>query len=321
MGEGAKGVAGLVGACVIWGLSPLFYKLLDHVPATEVLAHRTLWSLAIFGALLSLQSRLQDVVALLRTRRTLALVAVATLMISVNWFTFIWAVQNERTVEAALGYYIFPLAAVLLGVIVLRERLTGFAAVAVTLAATGVLVLTIGLGEAPWVSLLLGVTFGLYGLVKKSLEAGPVVSVTAEVLLFAPVAVAWLVFAQDAGADEATGRDARDTLLLVLSGPMTAAPLVLFSYGARRVRLATVGLVQYLNPSLQFLVAGLILAEAVTVWHGIALPLIWAGLAIYSAAAWRQEKSARRAAITVSTSLGASKKPASELSAKPRSMT
>jgi chloramphenicol-sensitive protein RarD len=192
-------------------------------------------------------------------------------------------------VEASLGYYIFPLVAVAIGALVLRERLDRWQRVAVALAAIAVLVLTVGLGAPPWISLTLATTFGVYGLLKRWVEAGPVVSVTSEVLLFLPIALFYLGWV---ATDRGLALSAPDLALFVASGPLTAVPLMLFSYAAKRVRMATVGLIQYLNPSLQFACAILILNELVTVWHMIAFPLIWLALAVYSTATLRAPREA-----------------------------
>jgi chloramphenicol-sensitive protein RarD len=309
MSDGAKGVLAMVGACTIWGLSGLYYKLLTHVPPLEVLAHRTLWSLVFFAGVLALQGRLGEIRRILATPRVLALVALAGLFISSNWFLFITSIQIGRAVEASLGYYIFPLVAVLLGFAVLREGLSPLKWAAVGLAALAVATLTWGLGVAPWISLALALTFGFYGLIKSRIDAGPVVSVTTEVLCLLPLALVWLWGAHaqgwiglgTQGAGGVYGHDLRDSLILMFSGPITAGPLILFSYASKRLTYATVGLVQYLNPTLQFLVATLAFREPFTAWHGIAFPLIWAGLAIYSLESLRQERSARRPSASTST--------------------
>jgi chloramphenicol-sensitive protein RarD len=289
MSDSAKGVLAMALACTIWGLSPLFYALLSHVPPPEVLAHRTLWSLLIFAGVLAVQGRLRALPASLSSPRKFLLVALSAAMISVNWFLFIYAVGVGRTVEASLGYYIFPLVAVAIGAVVLREGLRRWQGVAVALAAAAVLILTVGVGAPPWISLTLATTFGVYGLLKRWVAAGPVVSVTAEVLLVLPIALGYLAWV---ASDRGLALSPRDLGLFVVSGPMTAVPLMLFSYAAKRVRMATMGLIQYLNPSLQFACAVLILNEIVTVWHMIAFPLIWAALAVYSAATLRAPREA-----------------------------
>lgn len=295
MGEAARGVAALVLACTVWGLSPVYYAELAHVPPLVVLAWRTLWSLVLFGLVLGLQGRLGDLrgafAGLRRTGATLA----AALLVSANWFGFILAVSTGRTVESSLGYFIFPLVAVALGRVVLGERLSALQWGAVALAAAAVLVLTAGLGTAPWIALWLAVTFGLYGLVKARLALGPVVSVAAEVLLLSPIA---LVLVLTAPAPP----DLRTQLLLAFSGVLTAGPLALFAYAARRVRLSTLGLGQYINPTLQFLVAVLWFAEPFTLWHAIAFPMIWLGLLLYSASRIAQERAARRSDSSAGTS-------------------
>ncbi|MDG4648772.1 EamA family transporter RarD [Roseibacterium sp. SDUM158017] len=284
MSDASKGVLAMALACAVWGLSPLFYALLDHVPPLEILAHRTIWSLVTFAAVLTFQRRLAELPRALSTPRLFALTAAAAAMISVNWFLFIYAVGVGRTVEASLGYYIFPLVAVAIGAIVLRESLSAGQKVAVAMAAAAVAVLTVGLGAAPWISLVLATTFGIYGLLKRWVVAGPVVSVAAEVLLFLPLAAGFLAWVW---ATRGMEHSAGDMALFVLSGPLTAVPLMLFSYAARRAAMATIGLIQYVNPTLQFLVAVLVLNEAVTAWHMIAFPLIWAALAVYSVATLR----------------------------------
>ncbi len=306
--DAVRRIAAMLGAFTIWGLSPVFYKLLDHVPPLEVLSHRTLWSGVFFGAVLLLQGRLAQLWAVLARWSALRVVILASLMISVNWFFFIYAIQVGRTVETSLGYYIYPLVSVLFGMLFFAERLSTVSLVAVGLAAVAVGVLTAGLGAAPWMSLILAVTFAIYGVIKKRSAAGPVVSVTAEVMLLVPLAVVWLLGVHFAGWSGLTGRSLgafggswADSLMLMLAGPLTATPLILFSYASKRVSMATIGLVQYLNPTLQFLVATLIFLEPFTIWHKVAFPLIWAALAIYSLDLVRQERAARRASVRSST--------------------
>ena len=309
MSETGKGMIAMIAATVIWGLSGLYYKLLAHVPPLEVLAHRTLWSLVFFGGIILAQRRAGDIVRLLRRPRDLALVAFAAVMISTNWFLFIYSIQVGHAVEASLGYYIFPLVAVLLGMVVYREGLTRPKWLAVTLAAIAVVVLTWGLGVGPWISLALAFTFGLYGLVKKGLAAGPIASVTAEVTLLAPLAVIWLVGVHNLGWEGLVGRnlgafgeDLSTSLLLAFSGVLTGTPLVLFAKASRALPMGSVGVLQYINPSLQFAVAAIAFGEVVTRWHWIALPLIWTALALYSAETFRQDRASRRLARSSATS-------------------
>ncbi|WP_424942857.1 EamA family transporter RarD [Aliiroseovarius crassostreae] len=302
MRDSTKAIAAILLACTIWGLSPLYYKALAHVPPLELLSHRTIWSLVLFGCLLVIQRRLPDLSRLLKDPRGCLLVLLSSLMISANWGGFIISIQIGKVVEASLGYYIFPLVTVLLARLVYGEVLGRGKSIAVALAALAVVILTYGLGVPPWISLFLASTFALYGVIKKSLVAGPVVSVTGEVLLLAPLAVIWLWGVHMQGwtglfdRHLATfGHNLFDSLMLIGSGALTAGPLVLFSYASKQLPLSTVGVVQYLNPSLQFLCAAVIFAEPVTIWHAIALPLIWAALVIYSLVAFRQDRVAKRA--------------------------
>jgi chloramphenicol-sensitive protein RarD len=308
MSETGKGIAAIAGACVIWGLSSIYYKALAHVPPEEVLAHRTLWSFVFFAGVLAVQGRLGALRGLIESRRVWQ-VLLAAVMISTNWFFFIYSVQTGRALGASLGYYIFPLVAVLLGVVIFRERLRFGHGVAVVMAALAVAILTWGLGAAPWISLLLATTFGFYGVVKKGLDAGPVASVTAEVTLLLPLAVLWLVGVHAFGWTGITGRnlavfgdDLRDSLLLAFSGVLTATPLILFSYAARRLGYGLLGLMEYINPTLQFLVASMIFGELVTRWHMIALPIIWVALALYSWVSLRQDRAESSLTPRVSTS-------------------
>lgn len=292
-----KGILAIVLACCIWGFATIYYKTLSQVPPLEVLSHRTLWTLVFFGILLRLQSRFAEVPRLLRGPSG-GRVALAALIVAVNWGLFIWAIQSGYAVQASLGYYIFPLVSVVMGVVLLGEKLTRGQGAAVCLATGAVGVLTWGLGVAPWVALSLAFSFAPYILVKKGLSAPAAVSVTAEVAVLAPLAVAWLAF----HGGGVFGRDLQATWMLPFSGLITGGPLILFSWGAQRVRMSTLGLVQYLNPTLQMFVAVAIFAEPFTVWHKGALAMIWAALALYSAEAWRQDKASRSRAASEGTS-------------------
>ena len=296
-----QGILLMIGACSIWGLSPLYYKLLLHVPPLELLAHRTFWSLVVFAGLLAVQGRLRELRGAVGRPRPALITAVAALMITANWFLFILSVQIGQVRETSLGYYTFPLVAVLLGVVVYKERLGRAQLVAVVLATVAVLVLTVGQGVTPWISLVIAGTFGIYGLLKKGLTVGPVVSVTAEVLILAPIALGWLWWLHSGGGapeDGVFGQDWTTSGLMLLTGPLTALPLILFSYASQRVTMATVGLVQYLNPTLQFICAVAIFAEPFGPLHLAAFALIWAALALYTGAAWRQERARRRVSVT-----------------------
>lgn len=309
MNQTTKGIASIIGATVIWGLSSMYYKLLAHVPPLEVLAHRTIWSLVFFGIVLAFRGKLRELAGLLAQPRALGLVSLAAIAISANWFGFIYAIQIGHAVEASLGYYIFPLVAVVMGMLVFGEVLSRLKWLAVALAALAVLVLTLGLGVAPWISLWLAFTFSIYGVVKKRLAAGPTVSVTAEVVVLAPLALVWLWGVHTQGWTGVVGRNLGifgqswgDSLLLMFSGVLTATPLMLFTTASRSLPLGLVGVMQYINPTLQFAVAALVFAEPVTRWHWIAFPLIWLAVALYSAETLRQDRAARRLAARAGTS-------------------
>ena len=293
MSPSIRPIAALLAVCLMWGLSPLYFHLVAHIPPLEVLCYRTLWSLLLLAAVLAVQGRLGRLRAAVTSRATVGRVALAAALISVNWFAFIYTVSIGQVLEASLGYYIFPLVSVGLGLVFYREGLTPLQWAAVALAALAVVILTVGLGVAPWVALVLATSFGLYGMVKRGIDLGPVTSVTAEVLLLAPLALIWLASHSDTLGD---GFSWHDQGLLALAGPVTGVPLILFAYAARRLRMSTVGLTLYLNPTLQFLCAVLFFGNVVTRWHAIALPLIWLALALYTVSLARAESARRRGA-------------------------
>lgn len=282
MSDAAKGFWILVLTCVVWGLSGIYYKALSGVAPLEVLAHRTLWSMLFIALVQLAKGRLGLVAGALRS----PVILVAAVMISINWFMFIWSVHNGKAIEASFGYYIFPLVAVLLGRIVLGERLSRAQWGAIGLATLGVAVLGVGLGVTPWISLVLAGTFGAYGLLKKRLSFGSATSVLGETILLAPVAIGvlWIYHGQEG---RHFGDDLQTSAMLAFSGVMTGGPLMMFSYAAQRVRMATVGLVQYLNPTLQFATASFLFLEPVTPWHVAALALIWLAIALYTAVTLR----------------------------------
>lgn len=278
LSERRTGFAAIFGTCIVWGLAPIYYFAIKGMPALTILAHRTIWSLVFFALLLGLQGRLRQIGAAVCGPEWPRL-ALAALTISLNWFLFIWAVLAGHAVEASLGYFMLPLVSVALGVLFLRETLGAAQWLAVAIAFVAVLILSRGLGVPPWIALGIATSFGSYGLIKKRVSLGPVASVAAEVAMLSPLALLWLVLA---GPGQGFGSDPLQTGLLIGSGLITALPLVWFSYGAKRVPLTTLGITLYLNPTLQFLAAVLVLAEPFSRWHLIAFALIWLALAIYS---------------------------------------
>ena len=283
MTEPRKGAVAMVLASIIWGLSAIYYKQLSGIPPLEVLCHRTLWSVVVFIFILRLQDRLQDLKLVFLNKKLILGLFWAAAMISINWFFFIWSVHNDRATEASFGYYIFPLVAVLFGLIFFKEQLSLMKWCSVFLAIFAVTTLAISQNILPFVALVLSVTFGIYGALKKQINLGPVLSVTTEVILLLPLAITFLLYWHSSGFGS-FGKDIETTSLLIFSGPMTAVPLMLFSYAARRVQMTSLGIIQYLNPSLQFLVAVFIFAEPFGVSQGIAFGLIWLALFIYTLA-------------------------------------
>lgn len=290
MAQRRMAMAAMILACVIWGVSGIYFHALTGVPAGELLAHRVLWSLALFAAILGATGRLGLVLRALRSPLLPRLV-LAALAISANWLIFIISVLSNHFVQASLGYYIFPLMSVLVGVVLFGERMMRVQALAVGLAALAVAILTWGLGVAPWLSLAIAATFAVYGAAKKGLDLPPIVSVTAELAILAPIAALWLILRPETAGIAAPPPlmgQGWQPLLLVGTCLLTAVPLMLFSQAARLLDLATVGLLQYLNPTIQFLVATLWFREPFTRWHVAAFALIWLALALYSGAALRR---------------------------------
>lgn len=283
MTEPRKGAIAMVLASIIWGLSAIYYKQLSGIAPLEVLCHRTLWSVIVFIFILRLQDRLQDLKLVFQNKKLILGLFWAAAMISINWFFFIWSVHNDRATEASFGYYIFPLVAVLFGLIFFKEQLSLMKWCSVFLAIFAVTTLAISQDILPFVALVLSVTFGIYGALKKQINLGPILSVTTEVILLLPLAIIFLLYWHLSGFGS-FGKNIETTSLLIFSGPMTAVPLMLFSYAARRVQMTSLGIIQYLNPSLQFLVAVFIFAEPFGASQGMAFGLIWLALFIYTLA-------------------------------------
>jgi chloramphenicol-sensitive protein RarD len=277
-----------VGAYGLWGVLPLYLKLLHAVPAEQVLAHRVVWSLVLLAAIVAVLRRGRSIFAAARGRTLLLLVASAA-MIAVNWLIYIWAVQHAHVLEASLGYFINPLVNVALGMAVLGERLRRRQGIAIGVAAAGVAVMALSGGGALWISLSLAVTFGLYGLLRKVVAIDALGGLTVETLLLAPLSVTLLIHAAETGTG-VFGHSLRLDALLLLAGAATAAPLLMFAAAARRMPYATLGLLQYIAPTLQFLQAVLLFGEPLRPLHIVTFALIWAGCALY---AWDSLRAAR----------------------------
>jgi chloramphenicol-sensitive protein RarD len=283
--EQLAGVGYAAAAYVIWGLFPLYFRALDGIPPLEVLAHRIAWSALFLVLLVTARRRWPEVLVQLRARGNLARLSLSAILISGNWLIYIWAVQAEHVVDASLGYFVNPLVSVLLGVAFLREPLSRRQVLAVTLAAAGVLALVVRVGHVPWVALSLALSFGLYGLVRKRTAVDATAGLLGEVAVLAPLALAYLA-AVAARGESHLGAGALQTALLVAIGAVTAVPLIWFAVGIRRLRLATIGLLQYVNPTMQLAIAVLVFGEPFTGAYRLAFACIWAGLAIYTSDVW-----------------------------------
>jgi len=275
--------AALAAFC-IWGLAPLYFRAIGTVPPFEIVAHRVLWSAILLAGLIALlpfTGGFARVRGVLVQPRLLGLLAFTALLTGSNWLVFIWAIDAGRLLEASLGYFINPLVSVALGALFLRERLRPLQAAAVAIACAGVGWRVWQLGSLPWIALFLAGTFGLYGLLRKRAPVEAASGLFIETLLVAPLALAWLVWVGQQGG-LSFGSGARTDWLLPLTGVITAVPLMLFAVGARRLPLATVGFLQYLAPSLNFLVAVLVFREPLDATQLVGFALIWFALAVYS---------------------------------------
>ncbi|MDO8882783.1 EamA family transporter RarD [Pseudotabrizicola sp.] len=283
-------------AYVMWGFLPLYMKVLSHVPPVEVIAHRVLWSLPIALAVIVWLGRTQDLRQAFRTPRTLMMGAATATLISVNWGIYVWAIGAGYALEAALGYYINPLFSVLLGRVLLKERLTWAQWAAIGLAAAAVVLLTVEAGRLPLVALGLTVSWGAYAYLKKSLPIGPNQGFTLEVMLLAPFALGYLVWVQWQGQGHFLQGVGRDDLLLIGTGLVTAIPLMIYANGAKRLRLSTIAMMQYIAPTMIFLIAVFVFGEPFGAVRLIAFPMIWAALVIYTVSMLRARGQAREAA-------------------------
>ena len=279
-GDTATGFAYAVGAYLMWGFLPLYMKAMDHIPPPEIIAHRILWSVPIAGLILVVLGRTGDVLGALRTPRMVGMAAVTAALISVNWGVYVWAIANDRALDAALGYYINPLFSVALGAIMLREKLAATQWIAVGLAGVAVAILTVAAGVLPWGALVLMTTFGIYGFLRKTLPIGPNQGFLLEVLLLCPLALAYILWL--GGDGHFTKPGGWDWLLLIGSGAVTAIPLMLYANGAKGLRLSTIGILQYIAPTMILLIAVFVFHEPFGLARAIAFPLIWAALILYT---------------------------------------
>ena len=265
----------------LWGLFPLYFALLDSVSPVEVVAHRVVWSLVLLSFVLWIMRGWRACFQAMRSPRTFGLLALAAIFLTINWAVYVWAVQNDEVVEASLGYFINPLVSVGLGVVILRERLRKPQWAAVGLAVAAVLVLAFAMGQPPWISLVLASSFGMYGLLKKVVGVGSVPSLTIETIVLTPVALIIIGAAINGGSSGIVQSGAGTTALLIMLGPVTAIPLIAFGAAATRIPLSSLGLMQFLTPSLQFILGITIFHEAMTTGRWVGFILVWIALSIF----------------------------------------
>jgi chloramphenicol-sensitive protein RarD len=287
-----RGYLKAVSAYALWGIFPVYWKLVDHVPSLEVISHRIVWSLVVLLFLTTYVRQWQSVIELLKDRKRFALCCLAAVLISINWFAFIWAVQNRFVVEASLGYFINPLLTVLLAVVFFRERISGMQWAAIVTAFVGVGVMTWATGVFPWIAFCLAISFASYAAVKKKTTMPAISGLGMETAILTPLSLALLWYFRFGGSEqEALSFDT--IALLVLGGPITTLPLVLFASAAKSVPLIAMGMLQYVGPILQFLLAYFLFREPVTLGRLTGFIIVWAALALFVLGTVQVEKRKR----------------------------
>jgi len=282
-----NGLTKAILAYVLWGLLPLYWKYFEAMPAGEILSHRIVWSLVFVAILIAAQRKWKSLLHTLKDRRTLVLLVVSSLLITVNWMIFIWAVNNGHVVQTSLGYYLNPLVNVALAVVFLREKLSGGQWLAIALAAVGVALVAVDYGGLPWVSLSLALSFGLYGLVKSKVKIEASSGLLTETAIVVPAALAYWGYLGGTHASTAWTLPAGSFGLLLLSGVATALPLLLFAGAARKLTLSMLGFVQYIAPTITLLLSVTVFKETVSPAMLTSFCLIWAALVVYAAASIR----------------------------------
>lgn len=301
--ESRKGLGFGVAAYGLWGAFPLYWPLLEPAGAIEILAHRVLWSLVTMGVIVVLMRRTSQLRAILADRRVFLLLAFAAAAVSVNWGTYIWGVNNERVVETSLGYFINPLVTVLMGVFVLGERLRSLQWVAMVVAGLAVVVLALDYGRVPWVALVLAFSFGFYGLAKKTANVGAVESLGLETALIAPFAAVYVGWLGWQGQADFGAHGTGHALLLTTTGIVTAIPLICFGAAAIRVSMVSLGLLQYLAPTLQFALGVLWFHEDMPAGRWVGFGLVWAALAMFTFEAVNHRRRQLRLTVEASSAI------------------
>ena len=281
-GDTMSGFLFALTAYLLWGFLPLFMKLLSHIPALEVVAHRVLWSVPIAGVVLLIMGRTADLKVALRTPRMMAMGALTASIISVNWLIYVWAITHNHSLEAAFGYYINPLLSIALGAVVLKEKLHPLQIAAIALAFVAVGILTWEMGGVPWVSVGLAVSWAFYAYLRKTLPVGPNQGFLLEVLILLPAALAYVVYLSLAGESHFGTVNLYDAAILMATGIVTAGPLMIYANGAKRLKLSTIGIMQYIAPTIIFLLAVFIFREPFSATKLMAFALIWLALVLYT---------------------------------------
>lgn len=266
----------------IWGFLTLYWKLLNMVPALELLANRIAWSLVFVAAVLLLTGKKELFINTVKNKKTLALMALCSVLICINWFVYIWAVNANHIKETSMGYYINPLVSVLFGVIILKERMNIYQKAAMLLAFIGVAFLVVEYGKVPWISLILAFSFACYGLVKKILNIDPTVGLTLETAIMAPFAAGYIIFRQASGVGALGNIGVPLTIVLLLAGIATAVPLLLFAKGTNKVDLTVMGFLQYISPTISLALGVFVFHEPFTHTDLISFGFIWAALVVFS---------------------------------------
>jgi len=295
-GDSPRGFAFALAAYLLWGFLPFFMKAVAHIPAFEVVAHRIVWSLPLAGAVLVLLGRTDDIRMALRSPRMLKMAMVTAVLITINWGIYVWAIGAGRALETALGYYINPLFSIFLGAVLLKEKLNPAQIVAIILAAIAVVVLAFDAGGLPWVSIGLALSWGLYAFFRKTLPVGPNQGFFLEVLLLSVPALGYIAYLEASGQGHFFDAGLVDVALLMACGVVTAVPLMIYANGAKLLRLSTIGIMQYIAPTMIFLIAVFVFHEPFGTPKLIAFILIWAALAVYSTS-MLMESRARRAVV------------------------
>lgn len=282
MNEQQKGMVYTVAAYALWGILPLYWSWLKEIPSGEILAHRIFWSFLFVLCVLIASKRMGQFKAVFSSPKQLFAVLLSSIIISGNWFIYIWAVNHGHVIESSLGYYINPLLSILLGMVVLREKLTIWQIVSVILAGIGVFIMTVEFGKIPWIAFSIALTFALYGLAKKLVKLDSMIALGVETLMVTPIAMIYLLFLETTGQGSIGNIPPVTLILLLCAGVLTAMPLYWFAQGAKRIPLSMIGIIAYLSPSTTLLLGIFLFKEPFTPTHAISFGLIWAALLLYS---------------------------------------